>query len=241
MVMSKEAEQPDQPPTPDSRRETPTTGFSTNRDLERLFQEAEQTIDKIVHAKRESREDTLAVPLFVPEATVTPITPPVEAEPDEAELLRQELERLKLRYQELETDFQNFRNRVEREAESTSLNTRAELLKDLLQIIDILELASNTFNSEKFSHSVDSYRKGFNLLHRQFLDVFDKIGVIKIPTEAQPFDPHLHQAITAEERSDLEVQTNLKELKAGYVYHGLLLRPAMVKVGVPKAKPSESH
>ncbi len=234
--MNKEVEPPDQPSTPDSSRDTSTTGFSTNRDLERLFQEAEQTIDKIVHAKRDSREEAAAGPALMSEATVTPISIPAEAPPDEAEPLRRELERLKQRYQELETDFQNFRNRTEREALSTSLNIRAELLKDLLQIIDILELASNTFNSEKFTHSVDSYRKGFNLLHRQFLDVFDKIGVTKIPTEAQPFDPHLHQAITAEERADLEVQTNLKELKSGYIYHGILLRPAMVKVGVPKKK-----
>jgi molecular chaperone GrpE len=232
--MSKEADKPDQPDVPNPVRDTRTTGFSTNFELERLFQEAEQTIDKIVHAKRDSLDEPLPVSAPAPAAAEAP--PRAGETGEHTEQLQREFERLKAQYEDLETDFRNFRDRTEREALSTSLNIRADLLRDLLQIIDVLELAANTFNSDKFAHTVESYQKGFNLLHRQFLDIFDKIGVTRIRAEAQPFDPQLHQAIAAEEKDNLTVQTNLKELKPGYIYHSILLRPAMVKVGIPKKK-----
>ena len=63
--------------------------------------------------------------------------------------------------------------------------------------------------------------------------MLDKIGLNRIPTEGQPFDPNLHQAIEAEESESYESPVILRELKTGYTYQDILLRPSMVKVGVP--------
>ena len=203
-----------------------TTGFSSNVDLEKLFQEAEQTVNRIIHSKKDHKDERAKPPL-----------PPEPAPAREIELklvqAQEDLEEQQRRYQQLEKDFLNFRERTERQSKFSILRANSELLKQLLEILDTFDFARNTFNSDKFGHTVDSYKKGFDLLYRQLATVLDKIGLTRIPTEGQPFDPNLHQAIDAEESETFESPVIIRELKTGYTYQDILLRPSMVKVGVP--------
>jgi molecular chaperone GrpE len=50
----------------------------------------------------------------------------------------------------------------------------------------------------------------------------------------QPFDPSIHEAVIRYENPEVDEQTVSEEFQKGYRYHGRLLRPAMVKVAVPK-------
>ena len=81
----------------------------------------------------------------------------------------------------------------------------------------------------------DEYRKGFELVRKQMFDVLSKQGLQKIETEGKRFDPHVHHAIERVETSDHPDDTVLEELQAGYVFHGKVLRPAMVRVAVNPA------
>ena len=131
---------------------------------------------------------------------------------------------------------ENMRRRASEEADKARKFAVEGFAGELLAVKDSLEaaLASDAAAPEKM-------REGVELTLKQLSAAFAKYQLVEEQPLGAKFDPHLHQAITAEERTDLEVQTNLKELKAGYLYHGILLRPAMVKVGVPKPKPSGSH
>jgi molecular chaperone GrpE (heat shock protein) len=87
-------------------------------------------------------------------------------------------------------------------------------------------------------HQADfaNYRKGFELIYKQLLDNLARLGVERVEPLGQPFDPHLHQAMDRAETTEHADGTILEVYQPGYVYHGRVLRPAMVRVAVhPKA------
>jgi molecular chaperone GrpE len=78
----------------------------------------------------------------------------------------------------------------------------------------------------------ENYRKGFELIYKQLLDHLTKLGVERIDPVGKPFDPHLHQAVDRAETKDHDDGTILQVFQPGYVFHGRVLRPAMVRVAV---------
>src|SRR5882724_10485040 len=78
----------------------------------------------------------------------------------------------------------------------------------------------------------DNYRKGFELIYKQLLDNLAKLGVERVEPLGQRFDPHLHQAVDRTETDDAEDGEILQVFQPGYVFHGRVLRPAMVRVAV---------
>jgi molecular chaperone GrpE len=122
-------------------------------------------------------------------------------------------------------EFDNYRKRIERGRQEWAETAAADLLKDLLPLVDDLERALSTETSD-----ADAYRRGVELIHRQLLDLLRKRGVRPIDTVGADFDPHVHQAVVQEEapgRRDGEI---IDELRRGYMLGDRLLRPAMVKV-----------
>ncbi len=78
----------------------------------------------------------------------------------------------------------------------------------------------------------ENYRKGFELIYKQLLDNLAKLGVERIEPLGQRFDPHAHQAMDRTETNAAEDGTILQVYQPGYVFHGRVLRPAMVRVAV---------
>ena len=74
------------------------------------------------------------------------------------------------------------------------------------------------------------FRKGVELINRQFHDALTKLGVEPIQAAGQPFDPNLHQAVQTVESEDLPTNHVVDELQRGYKLKDRLLRPAMVTV-----------
>jgi molecular chaperone GrpE len=121
-------------------------------------------------------------------------------------------------------EFDNYRKRIERERQESSAAAAADLLRDLLPLLDDLERALGADSGG------DAYRKGVELIHKQLLDLLAKRGARPIEAVGADFDPHVHQAVTYEHvdgRRDGEV---VEELRRGYMLGDKLLRPAMVKV-----------
>ncbi|HEY7473528.1 MAG TPA: nucleotide exchange factor GrpE [Vicinamibacterales bacterium] len=143
------------------------------------------------------------------------------AEASEAERQRDQYYDLLLRTR---AEFDNYRKRVERERQESTTAAAADLLGDLLPLLDDLERALGA------DDSAGGYRKGVELIHKQLLDLLAKRGVRPIEAVGAEFDPHVHQAVTYEHvdgRRDGEV---VEELRRGYMLGDRLLRPAMVKV-----------
>lgn len=145
---------------------------------------------------------------------------------DELEKLASEKADLKNTLVRLQADFDNYRKRIERERQSERHRGAELLAESLLPVLDGFDRAISAHRDA--AH--DEFRKGFELIRKQLLDVLSKQGLKKIETEGQPFDPNFHHAIERVETSDQPDDTVLEELQAGYVFHGKVLRPSMVRV-----------
>jgi molecular chaperone GrpE len=139
----------------------------------------------------------------------------------EVEELRQSL----LRHQ---ADFANFRKRAEKENREAGQRATARVIEQLIPIVDGFEHALAAHREAEY----EGYRKGFELIYKQLLDQIARLGAERIDPLGKPFDPHLHQAVDRVESSEHPDGTILVVFQPGYVFHGRVLRPAMVRVAV---------
>jgi molecular chaperone GrpE len=121
-------------------------------------------------------------------------------------------------------EFDNYRKRTDRERQQLSEAAAADLLQELLPLVDDMERALQAEGSDAV------IRKGVELIHKQLLDILRKRGVRPIEVLGADFDPHYHLAVAhdaADGRREGEV---IEEFRRGYMLGDRLLRPAMVKV-----------
>jgi molecular chaperone GrpE len=124
-------------------------------------------------------------------------------------------------------EFDNYRKRIERERQSSSEAMAAELVKDLLPLVDDLERA---LKADSGSEGAEAYRRGVELIHRQLLDTLKRRGVEPLDVLGVDFDPHFHQAVSYEHVPGKREGEIIEEFGRGYMLGSRLIRPAMVKV-----------
>ena len=127
-----------------------------------------------------------------------------------------------------QADFDNYRKRIEKERAEDSKRHTARVVEALIPIIDGFEVALAAHREAAY----ENYRKGFELIYKQFLDNLARLGVERVEPVGQHFDPHLHQAVDRTETGEADDGTILQVYQPGYVFHGRVLRPAMVRVAV---------
>lgn len=122
-------------------------------------------------------------------------------------------------------DAVNLRRR--HEAEITALRTRvkASVIEELLPVIDNFERALKHVPQDLAGND---YIKGVQAVVKQFEKTLADMGVERIKTVGEPFDPHLHEAVATEGEGGDPVVS--EELQAGYRVGGDVIRHAMVKV-----------
>lgn len=129
-------------------------------------------------------------------------------------------------------EFDNFRKRTERERQALAEAAAADLLEELLPLVDDLERA---LKAEASGEAAEAYRRGVELIYRQLTDVLRKRGVTPIETAGAGFDPHFHQAVAYEPSPDHREGEIIEEFRRGYMLGDRLLRPSMVKVAKGEA------
>lgn len=149
----------------------------------------------------------------------------------EAKHLRKELDELKEQNLRRLADIDNLRKRAEREKNDFQQYALSGLLLELLAIADNFERA---LQSAPADADGKTFREGVELIHRMFQAFLAKQGVRPIVLEGRAFDPNLHHAMSVAESENVEEPEVEEELQKGYMHHSRLLRPAMVKVLVPK-------
>lgn len=157
-------------------------------------------------------------------APVADIGPGPAVDVDEIQRQRDEYYELLLRKT---AEFENYRKRVDRDRQTASEAAAADLLGDLLPLVDDLERALAVDAS---GEGAEAYRRGVEMIHRQLLELLRKRGVRPIEAVGADFDPYYHQAVAheaVEGRRDGEV---IEEFRRGYMLGDRLLRPSMVKV-----------
>ena len=154
-----------------------------------------------------------------------PVTDPVEAPPDTAELQR-ERDDYRDRWMRKSAEFDNYRKRVERERREQSDQAVVDLLQELLLVVDDFDRALTVDSGD----GDPAYRKGVELIHGKLHDLLAKYGVRPIEALGADFDPNVHEAVTHEESDQHREGEVMEELQRGYKVGERLLRPAMVKV-----------
>jgi len=142
--------------------------------------------------------------------------------------LTADLEELRQTLLRRQADFDNYRKRIEKERFEDAKRATARVVEGLIPVIDGFEHALAAHREAEY----ENYRKGFELIYKQLLDHLAKLGVERLDPVGKPFDPHLHQAVDRAETKDLDDGTILQVFQPGYVFHGRVLRPAMVRVAV---------
>lgn len=126
-------------------------------------------------------------------------------------------------------EFDNYRKRVERERRELLQSAGAEILEQLLPIMDDLERALDAIANSETTDD-DAYLKGFEIIRQQLLDLLSKHRVTPMDVLGADFDPHFHQAVAHEPSATHRDGEVTEELRRGYMLGDRLLRPAMVKV-----------
>ena len=144
--------------------------------------------------------------------------------PSETEKLKAERDALLDRLARLQAEFDNARKRAVREQQDFREFAAADVIKNVLPILDSFERAL------KAGGDSSDFRNGIELIYRQFQDALQKIGVQPIDSVGQPFDPRVHEAIEMVDTTEVPDHQVFDELQRGYKYKDRLLRPAMVRV-----------
>ncbi|MFO7321203.1 MAG: nucleotide exchange factor GrpE [Chloroflexota bacterium] len=146
---------------------------------------------------------------------------------DELEALRTEAQKNLEGWQRTLAEFQNYKRRIEREARESYQMATFDVLKNLLPIVDDFERAMNNVPE---SLRNEAWLEGISLIQRKFIRVLEDYDVTAVDPVGEPFDPNLHQAVGADETTDVESGHVTETLQKGYVSGDRVLRPAMVKV-----------
>ena len=142
--------------------------------------------------------------------------------------LAKDLEDLRQTLLRRQADFDNYRKRVEKERSEDSRRSTARVIEALIPVVDSFDQALASHREPEYAN----YRKGFELIHKQLIDSIAKLGAERIDPLGMTFDPHLHQAMDRTETTEKDEGTILQVFQPGYVFHGRVLRPAMVRVAV---------
>lgn len=137
--------------------------------------------------------------------------------------LENENNELNQQYLRLRADLENIRRRTQVELASARQLAVEETIQRLLPVLDNFERALN-LPSES-----DGWRKGVEMVARQFQEVLTKEGLEPIPAVGEVFDPEVHEAVIRES-ADAPQGTIIGEMQKGYKLNGKVIRPSMVKV-----------
>lgn len=127
-----------------------------------------------------------------------------------------------------QAEFENYRKRTERDRADAYQRARADVLMEMLPVIDNFERALSSL--ERTGNADEGIKHGVELIHRQFKDTLTKLGLQPIEAIGQTFDPNLHEAVTIVPTDEHEENTVVEEFERGYRLGDKLLRPAKVKV-----------
>jgi molecular chaperone GrpE len=152
-------------------------------------------------------------------------TPTSESD-SEIEQLQKEASEMRELAQRKQAEFENYRKRMERERLDLARYAGADIVKEVLPVLDNLERA----RSYAAGSSEEQLRDGIGIIHRQLQEILTRVGLTEVESQGKPFDPHVHEAVTQSETEEHPEGTVLEVFQKGYLFKDRLLRPAMVSV-----------
>ena len=143
----------------------------------------------------------------------------------ELEKLKAELEAKNDLLLRTAAEFDNFKKRTERERSSVAEFAKANVIKELLPILDNIDRAAALEDK-----SSSDYIKGIELIVKQFEALGGKLGILEVAKVGDTFDPNCHEAVMHIEDENLGENVIAAVLQKGYKIGDTVIRPAMVSV-----------
>ena len=138
--------------------------------------------------------------------------------------VKDELEDVKDRHTRLIAEFDNLKKRSAKERENLYGSIMGDVISSLLLVLDNLEKAAEAESKD------EEYKKGIELVLKQFKDVLTANGVKEIEAVGQPFDPELHEAVSMIQDENLGEKIVATEYRKGYMIGNKVIRHSMVVV-----------
>lgn len=124
-------------------------------------------------------------------------------------------------------EFENFRNRSEKEKSAMFEIGAKSVIEKILPVIDNLERGFDGLSEEE---KETPFAKGIEAVYKQLMTAFDEMGVKPIEAVGQEFDPDFHNAVMHDEDDSDETNKIVEEFQKGYMYKETVVRHSMVKV-----------
>ena len=137
---------------------------------------------------------------------------------------QQELDELNDRYKRVLAEFENYKKRSGKERETLYNSILSNIVEVFLPIVDNLE------NAVKAETQDEEYRKGVELVLKQFKDILKAKGIEEIPAIGETFDPSLHEAVSSIQDPEKNAQEIVQEYRKGYKIGHKVIRHSMVVV-----------
>ena len=204
-------------------------------------QELEKELDETVETAEEVVEETVETEETADEA----VEETVEAEEtDENEETtekkgffgkkKDKKDKKDLKIEELEdkvkrqlAEFENFRNRTEKEKSRMYEFGARDVIEKMLPVVDNFERGLAAIPEEEKGGPVAS---GMEMIYKQMMTTLEGLGVTPIEALNKPFDPDFHNAVMHVEDEEIEESTVVEEFQKGYIYKEHVIRYSMVKV-----------
>lgn len=124
-------------------------------------------------------------------------------------------------------EFENFRNRTEKEKSQMYTIGAKDVIEKILPVVDNFERGIKSIPEEEREAPVAS---GMEMIYKQLMTVLTDLGVTPIEAVGQEFDPNLHNAVMHVENEELGENIVAEEFQKGYQYKDAVLRHSMVSV-----------
>ena len=145
-------------------------------------------------------------------------------EQNELTKIKQELEDITDRYKRVLAEFENHKKRSIKERENLYNSILSDIVEGMLPILDNLE------NAVKVETKDEEYKKGIELVLKQFQDTLKAKGIEEIKAVGEIFDPELHEAVSSVQDDTKKEKEIVQEYRKGYKIGTKVIRHSMVVV-----------
>jgi molecular chaperone GrpE len=170
-----------------------------------------------------------------------PPTPPPAGDAQQADAIERDLDALlaeaeqqRDEYLDLakrtKADFENFRKRMTAEVQAASARGKAEVIREVVVVLDDLERAIQAAGLDPEGDSEDGLSHGVLLVFRSLRDSLTRNGVEAVDPKGEKFDPMQHEALSMVQAEGVESGNVVEVMQKGYRLGEQLIRPARVVV-----------
>ena len=162
----------------------------------------------------------------------------IEALEKELAEARERADRYHANWQRSAADFQNWKRRTDQEKTELTRTAEGAMTLELLRVIDDFDRAFMALPPDLRSLT---WIEGVYMIGQKLFALLHARGLAPIEAHGQEFDPFLHEAVLREEGAEgSDALVVVQELQRGYRFHERVIRPTMVKVGLPPEAAGDS-